>query len=180
MTITLATGIAQRIWRGYDDPGLPVGMYLALSSVTGDMSGGSMNISFRFRGEGQPISGRFYNVEQLEVNRTGAPIAGNLASVNFSDSVGPTGLINWERRLSLSVLGGVLVNGLNLGESGITLPLFLGTPEANVDLAGELIVGFANTDGLVLAAGIQGYIWEGRSVMAEGGLRRPVDSLYGR
>jgi len=177
MTVAGETGIAQRIWRGYDDPGLPVGMYRALTSVTGDMSGGNMLITFIYRNLGDSLTGRFYNIEQLEVNRTGSPTNGFLQSENF-ETVGPTGLINFERRIRLDASGGSFVNAMNPGES-VKLPLFLGSSQAVPALAAEVNIGFANTNLLVLVASIQGYIWESRSIMAEGGLRRPQDSLYG-
>jgi len=178
MTVIGDSGISQRMWRGYDDPGLPVGMYLASQTVVGDVSGGNMLIIFTFRDEAEPVSGRFYNIEQLEVMRSGAPINGFLQSINF-EAVGPTGLVNFERRLRLEDDRGTFGNALDPGAS-VRFPLFLGSAQAVAALTASVNIGFPNADALVLAVSIQGYIWEARSILAVGGLRRPLDSLYGR
>lgn len=180
MTVVAQTGIFQRTWRGYDDPGLPVGMYMSSTSVLGDTSGGSSTIQFIFRAEAAPVTGRFYNIEQLDVNRVGTQQReGFLQSFNF-ESVGPTGLVNFERRLVLEPNNGTFGSALDHGQLGFRLPLFLGSPQALADLEAQVNIGFNNADGVTILATIQGYIWEPRSIMAEGGLRRPIDSLYGR
>jgi len=59
------------------------------------------------------------------------------------------------------------------------LPLFLGGAAPVPALAAQVEVGTNNVNMATLLVTIQGYIWEPRSVQAEGGLRRPIDSLYG-
>lgn len=152
-------------------------MYLASTSVTGDASGGRMTVQFIFRPEGTPVSGRFYNIEQIDVMRTGGASSGVLQSFNF-EAVGPTGLVNFERPLRVIDDNGNFGNALDLFQ-GPKLPLFLGSGQAVASLEAQVNIGFTNTLGVVLAAAIQGYIWEPRSILAVGGLRRPIDSLYG-
>jgi len=59
------------------------------------------------------------------------------------------------------------------------LPLFLGSVAPVASLAATIEVGADNIDATSFTVTIQGYIWEPRSIQAPGGLRRPVDSLYG-
>lgn len=177
MTVSVSNGISIRPWRGYDDPGLPVGMYFAQNAVTGDASGGDMIVFFDYKGEGEPVSGRFFNIEQINVfHSTIATKEGHLVANNW-ETIGPVGLVNrqWGFRLinndnDISTMDNVKY---------LPLPLFLGSVAPVASLAATVEVGVNNIDLSSLVATIQGYIWEPRAIMAEGGLRRPVDSLYG-
>lgn len=177
MTISTMTTVSQRIWRGWQDPGLPVGAYIASQFVIGDASGGAQIVFFDFAGEGEPVSGRFYNIEQFDSHHNGlADIFGSLQSSNW-ESIGPTFLT--DRIWNISYFGdGVTDSGLSNGNSP-PMPLFLGQPQPNPDLASSVSVRIANTLNRTLVAMIQGYIWEPRSVNVEGGLRRPIEALYG-
>lgn len=177
MTVSADVGIRQRTWAGYTDPGLPVGMYRSEQVVTGDVSGGVMLVQFIFRAEANAVTGRFYNIEQLEVMRAGVAVNGNLQTFNF-ERVGPSGLVNMEHRLRLELDGGTFGSSLDM-DASVEMPLFLGSPQALADLEAQVNIIFPNTNAVAMAAIIQGYIWEPRSILAEGGLRRPVDSLYG-
>jgi len=171
--------VQRRPWRGYDDPGLPVGMYISQGTVLGDLSGGDMRVDATFRTAGQSLSGFYYNIEQLEIHVTSelSATVGFIVFNNFELS-GPTGLVNRQLRY-------VLTNNAN-GQSALDasesarLPIFLGITQPVPALEATVLVGLNNIDGETLLVTLQGYIWEPRSVMAEGGLRRPVDSLYGR
>jgi len=177
VTVSVANAINIRPWRGYDDPGLPVGMYVAQNAVTGDASGGDMIIFFDFKGEGEAVSGRFFNIEQLNVfHSTTASKDGHFVINNF-ETLGPVGLVNREYRFRLAANG----NGLSAMTEQVyfPLPLFLGSVAPVASLAASFEVGIDNIDLSSLVATIQGYIWEPRSIQAPGGLRRPVDSLYG-
>lgn len=177
MTVSISTHVQQRPWRGYDDPGLPVGMYIAQNAVTGDASGGDMSVIFEFRGEGSAASGRFFNIEQIECHHSVSTTKSlAMQAVNW-DLVGPAGLVNreWEAQLA---------NNSNSIAAMTTsrqfpLPIFLGITAPVPSLAAQVILSIDNVDLTSLVATIQGYIWEPRSVLSQGGLRRPVDSLYG-
>jgi len=177
VTVSFNESIHIRPWRGYDDPGLPVGMYLAQGAVTGDASGGDMIVFFEFKGEGEPISGRFFNLEQLNVfhSDTGAKV-GHLVVNNF-ETLGPVGLVNRQYAFTLTNNN----NGVSAMDQRlyIPLPFFMGSVAPVASLAAQVEVGVDNVDLSSLVATIQGYIWEPRSIQAPGGLRRPVDSLYG-
>ncbi len=177
MTVSFLESIHIRPWRGYDDPGLPVGMYFAQGAVTGDASGGDMLILFGFKGEGEPVSGRFFNLEQINIfHSSNLTKQGHIVANNF-ETLGPVGLVNRQWRFSL-IDNRNDVSAMNEGLY-LPLPLFLGSVAPVASLAADLEVGIDNVDVTSLVATIQGYIWEPRSVQAEGGLRRPVDSLYG-
>jgi len=176
VTISVQTHVQQRPWRGYDDPGLPVGMYVAQNAVTADASGGRMTVIFNFRNEGSAASGRYYNIEQIEAQHTGGSAVNVfLIAVNW-DLVGPAGLINreWAARTRNGASG---LSALST-DTVFPVPIFLGITSPVASLAAQLQIGTDNTNGTAFTTTIQGYIWEARSVLSEGGLRRPMDSLY--
>jgi len=177
VTISVSNAISIRPWRGYDDPGLPVGMYFAQNSVVGDASGGDSIIFFEFKGEGEPVSGRFFSLEQYNVFHSATASKSGHLVLNNWETIGPVGLVNRQYKWRLeSNLNDVSA----LGElQYVPLPLFLGSVAPIASLAATLEFGTDNIDLSSLTVTIQGYIWEPRSVQAEGGLRRPVDSLYG-
>lgn len=177
MAVISQVRVLQRIWRGYDDPGLPVGMWVSSTSVLGDASGGNISIEVIFRGANQAVTGRFYNIEQIAVVKTGMAASGGIQYLNFEEP-GPTGLVNFEDRLRLDPAVGQFGQALTPSNS-VRLPVFLGSTQAVPGIATVVAISFLNAIGETLAARLQGYIWEARSVMAEGGLRRPLDSLYG-
>jgi len=178
MTIIASFTIQQRLWRGWSDPGLPVGAYIGATTVTGDASGGTERIDFDFAGEGEPVSGRYYNVEMMTSHHTDAvTTVGSLVAVNW-EAVGPTGLA--DRRWPLAwVSDGDSNSELSQLNSILVFPFFLGKPQAVPALSTTLSFRQDNVLNRVMFATIQGYIWEPRSNLVEGGLRRPVESVYG-
>jgi len=177
VSIEVTVPIINRPWRGYDDPGLPSGMWVAQGTIIGDATGGFTQVSFNFHIAGAPLSARFYNLEQLEVhkNNDAAQLMG-LTLVNFD--VAPIGVPNRVIQLSLSPTD-VQTDAAALDNVAVDLPLFLGRT-ITAGLATQLIVSGVNVDAVSLNAMAQGYTWEQRSVQAPGGLRRPTDSLYGK
>lgn len=177
MSVVTNVHVEQRPWRGYDDPGLPVGMYIAQGIVTGNGTGGAMTNIFGFKDEGDAASGRYYNIEEVEVQQSNTSTRdAAMKAVNW-DSVASAGLLNreWSYQLQ-SNSGGVAAM---VTRSQLPLPIFLGLAAPVRDLAAQIEISCDNVDLTTLVAVIQGYIWEARSVLAEGGLRRPIDSLYG-
>lgn len=177
MTISVLNGISIRPWRGYDDPGLPVGMWFAQNAVVGDASAGDMIVIFIFKGEAEPISGRFFNVEQFNaVHSSSTSKLGHIIANNW-ETIGPFGLIDRQWRFGMASNA----NDVSALDERIhfPLPLFLGSAAPIADLPAQIEVGIDNVDLTSLVVTMQGYIWEPRSIQAPGGLRRPVDSLYG-
>jgi len=177
MTITASVTIVPRLWRGWLDPGLPVGAYIASITVTGDASGGTQRIAFEFAGEGAPVSGRYYNIEQLTAHTsTNLSVIGNMTATNW-ESVGPTGLA--ARLWALSFVADGIAQAPLIDSGTPSLPLFLGQPQPVPALASDIVIQINNVNTRVLFAQIQGFIWEPRSALVNGGLRRPVEALYG-
>jgi len=178
MAVSVSNGISIRLWRGYDDPGLPVGMYFGQNAVTGDMTGGSQTVLFVFKGANEPVSGRFFNVEQINVMHTDTVVKNGFVQATNFETLGPVGLVNrqWRLRLQPNTNGVAAMSD----ESWFPLPLFLGSVAPVPALSAQVEVGVDNVTVSSFIATIQGYIWEPRSVQAPGGLRRPLDSLYGK
>lgn len=177
MTVKFSAHVAQRAWRGYDDPGLPVGQWISQGAVAGDATGGEMIVSFIFRAGGAAASGRYYNLEQIEAFHSD-PLNQDMAlqATNW-DELGDVGLINRQWQAFLKGNSN-FVAAMSTSEQ-FPLPIFLGltSPVPALSCELEISTNNANMESLVVTG--QGYIWEPRSVLAEGGLRRPVDSLYG-
>jgi len=179
MTVIGVFGVTQRAWRGYEDPGLPVGMWFAQGSTVGDASGGDMTVRLQFIPAEQPVSGRWYNLEQLELQATTFVAVNGFLRIQNLGNIGPVGLVNRLIHLRLEPVDDGTSNALG-AEPGVKLPLFMGRPGVPT-LNASLDLGIQNLGaGESLTATAQGYIWQPRSLMAEGGLRRPIDSLYGR
>lgn len=179
MAIVAEAGIKQRIWRGYDDPGLPVGMWVGWVGVTGDVSGGTMTALMEFEpSELLPNRrpGRFYNIEALECTFTSeAANPAELLLINWSVAVdGAQTNRSWTLPM-LSNEGGNSALGIS---NQLHKPIFLGQPAIRGVTASVRAI-LDNDNGTTLVLWAEGYIWEGRSTQSEGGLRRPVDSLYG-
>jgi len=175
MTVAATFPVIQRPWKGYEDRGLPVGMWIAQGTVLGDASGGSQNVIVVFKGEGDPLGARFYNIEQMEVHTTEFVAATGALSIENFDIVSSTGLVN---RLIHIPLEDDAITSASLVTGDVRLPIFLGRPQL-VDLSSQLVLRRANVLNETLFFTAQGYIWEPRSLLQDGGLRRPLDSLYG-
>lgn len=177
MTVIQDIHVGRRSSRGYDDPGLPVGIYVAQGLVTGDATGGDMRLLYGFKEEGDAASGRFYNIEQIDLH-IGNTSAANIRmrALNF-DFVGAFGLIDreWAARTRNNGTATALST-----DTQFPLPLYLGLAAPVAELVSSVIFDTPNVNGVGFTATIQGYIWEPRSVLSEGGLRRPVDSLFGQ
>jgi len=179
MTVISTGPIVPRMWRGYDDPGLPVGAYLGHLLVVGDVTGDTANIEFNFKRSGDPASGRFYNIEQINLFTTANTFIQGSMAVRFFDRTGPFQISVREYRFDLENNG---VGGAALDYHGgfPEMPLFLGqSSRLSADLS-RVAFSITNVNTVVFQAVIQGYIWEARSILSEGGLRRPIDSVYGR
>lgn len=177
MSIVFNAHVKQRSWRGYDDPGLPVGMYFAQGAVTGDASGGNQIVIFNFRNEGSPASGRFYNIEQMSAFHTdNTTRIYALVATNW-ESVSEAGLINRQWMGQVEATTNAVASMSTRAQT--PLPLFLGITSPVASLAAQVELHISNINLTSWVVTIQGYIWEPRSVLVQGGLRRPVDSLYG-
>ncbi len=178
MTITAFASIQTRLWRGYDDPGLPVGMWLAHGQVVGDASGGEQQVGFDFQAEDAPVSSRFWNIEQIDSHKNSTiTLAAFISSLNF-DRDGAASTItrrDWLFTYVNNLRSVAAIDYVQLPK----MPIFLGNSTFEEGIASQVFIGTANVLNVVLVVTIQGYIWEARSILSQGGLRRPLDTLYG-
>jgi len=178
MTV-IGTFPVQRLpWRGYDDPALPVGIWMASGTTVGDASGGSIRVRLAFTTENAPASGDIFNLEQLtSFSSVGATRTGFMTAVNLA----PAPRLNVVDRL-WSLVWNVMdpLGNIGLGQTLLDLPIMLGGRQSVAANPASIDVGFTNptaTDSLSVTG--MGYVWEARSVLAEGGPQRPVRNLWG-
>lgn len=179
MTVAVATPIVQTQMRGYDDPGLPVGTYIAQGAATGDLSGGDLRVDVTYRPESEAVSGRAFNIEQIACHVAGGTngVSGFIQAQNFGVIRQGTLVTRQWGFVFFSNSGGVQAMAY---ERIPKLPIFLGQLSNVLALNSAVVVGLDNIDAATLIVTIEGYIWEARSVMALGGLRRPIEALYGQ
>jgi len=178
MTVITTSPIVPRMWRGYDDPGLPVGTYLGHALVVGDVTGGSAFLEFNYKQINEPASGRFFNIEQVNLFATlGISIQGGMA-VRFFDRTGPFQVSVRQFTFELVPDDGINTT-LNYHGSFPPMPLFLGQSTRLQNELSRVAFTINNINTVVFQAVIQGFIWEARSILSEGGLRRPPDAVYG-
>ncbi len=174
MTLVIAVELRNRPWRGYDDPGLPEGAWFAAGQNVGDASGGTLEFQLRFKDAGSPRTNRFFNLEQIFCHLSALTQDFELQMLNMDDW---PAAITQDFRWILEGVAGPSTATTTLVQTG--KPIFLGrasTPNA----IGAMNVITANpTASNIAAFYAQGYWWGPRSVMAPGGLRRPIDSIYG-
>jgi len=175
MSVSQVVPVHFRPWRGYATSGLPTGMWIAQGTILGDAGGGQRSVIMRFKEEGDPLGGRFYNIEQIECHWTDAGVTGGSLTLTNFDILSSSGLVNREIIL-VARTDGVTTAGLVTGET--RLPIFVGRPTL-VGVSSQLEFATVNVDSDTFFATAQGYIWEPRSLLVDGGLRRPVDGLYG-
>lgn len=177
MAVATTTRIQNRPFRAFEDPGLPQGLWVAATTLSGDASGGLANIQVLFQLSAEPLSGLYYNLEQWSFSDDGIDSGGPDIEVNVVnlDFVTPaTPIAQWSWGSVRHIGAGKPGNSSN----SMPRPLFLGTPNAPGNTA-QVIFGTDNVNGSFYRCVAQGYIWGPRSVLAPGGLRRPVDGIYG-
>lgn len=177
MSVVGGRTIVKRQWRGYDNPSLPIGNYYCWATVLGDASGGTNTISIEYHPESQAAVTTFYSIEALELfTGQAADVRANMIAINFSGRLveGAAANRQWTIFMDNHANGGAAA----LIDQGLKRPIFLGTPTQPNQRASLSIVT-SNSNGDSVQIWIEGYIWDGRSMMAEGGLQRPLQSLYG-
>jgi len=180
MTVTGDFRVEIRPYSAYDDPSLPIGLYIAEGGLVGDVSAGDVFMDFIFKFADNPQVSELFNLEQLAADSDHTAGQEALMSTVNMDRLAPTRDASPQRwRLQLVDVNGLLnpVNALAT-VSGSLLPLWLGAPSPSEGKS-ALRIQFPNEDGVAYFAQIQGYIWGPRSVLAQGGPQRPVSALFG-
>jgi len=182
VSVQLLVPIQHRPFRGYDDPGLPNGIWIVQSSVLGDASGGNMILDVVFKDGSLPVpeSSLMYNLEQVNVvTSTGGTSSCSVNPSNWDElSPGFTGGVSTVWGYLLSALDALNVTASRGLWSNVT-PWFLGQVRKNTTntiVRFQLLNGGATTD---LSVKAEGYFWGPGAINAPGGPRRPTDSIYG-
>lgn len=170
-----------RPYSGYTDPSLPTGAYIAQGGIAGDASGGLLTMNFLFQIAEQNRITELFSLEQISLDiADGADVDVVMSTLNMD-------ILSQARAASpqkwfFRVINVTTALGGAIAEMGTTiLPLWLGSP--NIDAlgdAGGLRFQWVNANLRLYAITIQGYIWGPRSILAEGGPRRPVSGLFSR
>lgn len=176
MSVIASGRIQQRLWRGYDDPGLPVGSYVGWLQATGDASAGSTFQQIVFEPEAQNLTGRYFSLEFVAMQADfPADLEAKLLLLGFSPQV--EGAFT-NRELTLPLITNLAGDASPTPAGLLSRPVFLG--QTTLAVTGSSVQSILpNLDGTVSVLWVEGYIWEARSNQAPGGVRRPVDALYG-
>lgn len=176
MTIAQNFRTEVRPYSGYNDPSLPIGAWIGQGVLIGNATGGFLQMNLLFQFGQQELVSELYNVEQFtaDVSANTTQVA-EIQTRNMDRLAGDrlVGVQRWQ----FPVIGDGVNNAMSQLESQAGLPIFLGRPTTRLLECG-VRVQFANTDLLTFSCTLQGYIWGPRSVLAEGGPRRPVNGLF--
>jgi len=178
VTVTGVFRYDVRPYTAYADPGLPVAAYIAQGGLVGDASGGTVVFNFEFMTEQEELITELFNLEQLEADTSAGAETFKMTTVNLDSLSRNRSASARERFFTTSTTIGV---DSSLAPDQDFRPIWLGSP--NLDArAGSAILRFTftNTNLRLYAITIQGYIWGSRSILAEGGPRRPIGGgLFG-
>ena len=176
MAVTAPVRVELLPWRGFDDPAFPSNAWIAQRSTDGDASGGNIANRIIFQLATDALSARLYNIEQLHISQvTNAVIQAQIEIVNMGHLAVDRALTDY--RYALALNAGASAGGIS--PSSLNHPLFLGAP----NMAGaQSHVGIEIPNagaGETLIVTAWGYVWEPRSILAPGGLQRPLGSPFG-
>ena len=167
-----------RPYSGYNDPSLPIAAWIAQGSLVGDASGGTLTFAFRIQTDGDPQISELYNLEALQYDTSNEAIQDVILSTRNMDSLSSFRAV-FDQRWVFQTEGAAATNrSAGRLDRGTILPLWFGSPnrdEGDADIRLETV----NNDLRLYLATLQGYMWGPRSVLAEGGPRRPVGGLFG-
>lgn len=173
MTIVAQQSVLPLSYRGYDNPSLPIGIWEGFGTVVGDGSGGVAEIDLVFNLATASRDPKFYSLDAL-MWLTSEVVANRTVEL-FVNNLGDVG---GTKRYEMIASRGPDTQALEARAYGI-LPLFLGrqtnpgvttfvgTRVTNINLAGYTMFG-------------SGYVWDARSIMAEGGPSRPLQGIFSR
>jgi len=175
MSVSVDTQHFRRPFAGWEDPALPEAIWVASSSALGDGGGGVREIRVVLQAAGQARSGNMFSLEQLTLRETNLSGTNYLVETVNMDTVG--GLVGQAGYMQTLGLTNLVDGSANVAQGKTAQPLFLGAPFA----IGIAVVAFRtdNITGQTFSVFAQGYIWGPRSILAEGGPRRPAGSIFG-
>lgn len=182
MSLTIAMGFTRRSWNVAPLPGYPAGLWVAASSSEGDASGGQLVFQHIFASPSAGLGDQnFYNIEQINVSTD--VNAGDDVDLQITDmdpvSLAPFTDTNVSLFYNLPISAGQVNAGIQPLQ-GLTVPIWVGRFAGPPTATGLMNLHFANpTASNTARAKVQGYFWEAEAMNAPGGIRRPVDGIYG-
>lgn len=171
--------IDTRPYTGYQDPGLPIGSWIAQAGIAGDASGGILRMNFLIELEGGVRVSELYNIEQVSIDTSSANNRTFiLATVNM-DTLSPVRQASPQKwQLATALATSTSESALELDKL-TGLPLWLGAPAPDSPAGDKgFSLTMANIDLLLVASTFQGFIWGPRAVLAPGGPRRPPGGFF--
>lgn len=172
MSIITVFDIQRRAENGYADPSLPIAVWQVGATVIGNASGGVMSAQINLKAAGVP-PGNFFSLE--EVSASAQAVTTNAAVQLEIINLG-TALPSLPPRVFSIPL---LVQDSNAElHSEFTQPkLFLGRAQTTV-AAAVLTFTIDNNNGRVMDVTARGYMWTPRSILSDGGIRRPLSGMF--
>lgn len=175
MAVTADIRIERLPWAGYDDPSLPEAAWVTQGGVSGDVTGGTMQLRVVFLEASSRQSARMFNLEQFHIHLgTNVTLQGQTLTENM-------GHLTAQRGLTTVGWGFTVTARASLSEAPIdhlSKAIWLGAPNL-IGGRSSLAFAVANTDGSSINLSAYGYVWGPRSVLAPGGPQRPVNSPFG-
>lgn len=167
-----------RPYSGYEDPSLPIASWVAQGGIAGDASGGTIFMNFLFQRDEDAQISELFNLEQIQFDASAETVRGIQLDARNMDTLAPNRPLTDQRWMfnsdNIPATGSA---ALNLDRSTM-LPIWLGAPN-RVEGESGIRLQFFNADLVLFLATLQGYMWGPRSVLANGGPRRPVGGLFG-
>lgn len=159
----------RKSWRGYQDPALPIGAWQSTGTILGDPGGGSRVVNTNFRPgvvATTPLA-LWFSIESIHVfDNSGANNVGQVQSAGFE--------VNRSQSIQLLKNGGSDDAVLNM-ERWRRMFLGRGGPVGAIP---QVQVAIINTDNELLTVTLEGYMWTGRSILADGGFQLPMGTPW--
>lgn len=176
MTIRTNFRTEMRPFTGYDDPALPVGAWVAQGSITGDVSGGFVQMTFLFQFGQQEHNSQLYSVERAYIEVGEAAVTDHVGFIQTRnmDRMAPGRALF--QRWAIRTLTDGSNNSVSAFASQAGFPMWLGQPFAALLECG-VEVQFENINLAGFACVLQGYVWGPRSIIAPGGPQRPPNGF---
>lgn len=177
MSVATDHRVDVRPYSGFRDPSLPIASWIAQGGSVGDATGGNNTMRFLFQRDDDAQHSEMFNWEQCSIDTT-SPIAqsGTMRTENMDRLSQNRNASPQVWGIELSFHAGPFPTTMSL-QFKLDLPLWLGAPHLEEGSSGLRLV-LPNVDLQLYAVTLQGYMWGPRSVMAEGGPRRPVGGLF--
>jgi len=185
MTINHSMRFTRHAWAMPHVPGLPIGVWTASSDDEGDASGGQITFQHIFRNTSNNLGDtNLYNIEHVMVAGQSASQDGCLMRINGMDP--GTGQVSFpapiDRIYTLPLIpSDASIGGFTeaAGSDLVNRPIWVGTYSGPDTDLGDVLFSLQNIDSTRVVIACYGYYWSPGAVNAAGGIRRPIDGIFG-